>query len=68
MTSDRCYNCKHYFGDLSCLAFEKIPSEIILGKNPHTKPLKNQDNSLVFVNKNISKEEYEKILFPSVKD
>lgn len=48
MTNNICINCKNYFGDLSCLAFDKIPNEIILGENNHTKVLKNQKNNIVF--------------------
>jgi len=48
MTNNICINCKNYFGDLKCLAFDKIPNEIILGENNHNKPLKNQDNDIVF--------------------
>jgi len=47
--SDRCSQCMFYFGINSCMAFEdKIPDEILHGDNPHTEPLENQDNDIVF--------------------
>lgn len=49
MTKDLCNNCKHYFGDLKCSAFpERIPDRILTGGNDHSKPLKEQDNDIVF--------------------
>ena len=48
MTNNLCIGCKNYLGDLSCMAFNKIPNEILLGENNHTKPLPNQDNEIVF--------------------
>ncbi|GEM_PF-4414574 len=45
----RCQLCKHYFDGLgSCEAFREIPAEIFAGDNDHTKPLKGQDNDIVF--------------------
>jgi hypothetical protein len=47
--SDRCSQCAFYFGIDSCFAFEDIiPDEILHGDNPHTVPLENQDNDIVF--------------------
>jgi hypothetical protein len=38
-----CSHCKNYVGDLSCFAFpERIPDEILEGKNNHSKPLPGQ--------------------------
>lgn len=46
-----CQNCKNYFSDLSCQAFKRIPDEILLKGNPHTEPLKDQGNDIVFEEK-----------------
>lgn len=45
-----CSRCKNKFGnDIGCKAFpKKIPDEILLGKNQHIQPLKNQGNNFVF--------------------
>jgi len=44
-----CENCKNYFGSLQCEAFpDRIPDEILLTGNPHTKPLPGQKNDIVF--------------------
>lgn len=44
-----CLNCKNYIDDLICSAFaEKIPNDILDGENPHTKPLPNQENNIIF--------------------
>ena len=44
-----CFECKH-FEEFSpgCRAFKEIPKEITSGKNKHVKPLKNQENDIVF--------------------
>ena len=43
-----CYKCKNWnHFDLGCKAFTDIPQEIIM-TNKHDKPLKNQDNNIVF--------------------
>lgn len=50
----RCILCKHYydFGNFrSCPAFRGIPNEIFSGDNDHSKPLPNQDNDIVFEEK-----------------
>lgn len=48
--ADRCFHCKHYLGDLTCLAFHDIiPFEILEGKNDHSEPMEGQDEpDLVF--------------------
>jgi len=51
MINTLCINCKHYLGDLSCSAFARIPSQILEGKNDHSKKLENQDNDIVFEEK-----------------
>lgn len=44
--------CKHYKGYLSCDAYpNRIPNEILLGKDKHTKPLPDQKNGIVFEEK-----------------
>lgn len=48
MTNNRCILCKNYLGDLTCIAFDKIPNEILTGTNNHSKPTKNQENDIVF--------------------
>ncbi len=51
MTNDRCFNCKWYLGDLACMAFDRIPNEILQGENDHGQPLKGQGNAIVFAQK-----------------
>ena len=51
MESVRCKNCINYFGDLSCVAFDEIPEEILLGENDHSEPLPEQDNDIIFEEK-----------------
>ena len=43
-----CNNCKNHIGDLKCKAFNIIPNEILFGKNDHSKPLKGQENDIIF--------------------
>ena len=48
-----CFNCKHRINLMTdppiCEAFkEGIPNEIFWEQNHHTKPLKEQDNDIVF--------------------
>ncbi|QHB38540.1 hypothetical protein lotta82_gp029 [Flavobacterium phage vB_FspM_lotta8-2] len=45
-----CFNCKH-FNEIQggCAAFpEGIPDEITEGNNQHEKPLKGQENDIIF--------------------
>jgi len=45
----QCLKCINYARGCRCVAFsDKIPIEIISGKNKHLKPLKNQKNDIVF--------------------
>ena len=46
--SDRCHKCRNYLGDLSCMAFDVIPEEILNGSNDHSEPLEDQENDIVF--------------------
>lgn len=48
MEVNTCVNCKNYFGDLSCMAFSKIPKDILNGDNDHSKKLKKQGNEIIF--------------------
>lgn len=49
-----CMKCKHLNQvELNCKAFKNgIPLEILSGKNLHKKPLPEQDNDIVFEEKN----------------
>lgn len=51
MENNRCINCKNYLGDLTCQAFKQIPEEILIGENDHLEPLPEQDNDIVFEQK-----------------
>lgn len=44
-----CNECARRTGLLSCEAFERIPDEILRGKNKHSKPLRGQTNDLTFL-------------------
>jgi len=49
-----CFRCKNYNGGSSykCNAFPKgTRDEILLGENDHSKPLKDQNNNIVFEKK-----------------
>lgn len=49
MQAITCLNCNNYINNLKCLAFlDGIPHEILNGTNNHSKPLKGQDNDIVF--------------------
>ena len=54
---NRCLQCKHYYNinAFTCRAFLDIPDEILSGKNDHSKPLSNQDNSIIFESKTKNK-------------
>lgn len=46
-----CTICKHWHRDAegwACAAFTKIPEEILLGDNEHSKPLPGQGNDIIF--------------------
>ena len=43
-----CFSCKHFDAITGCEAFEEIPDEILDGSNDHKKPLKDQENDIVF--------------------
>jgi hypothetical protein len=53
ITEPICMNCKHYDWDRNlCVAFPKgVPDEILEGENDHSKPLPEQDNDIVFEEK-----------------
>lgn len=45
----RCITCLNYTDKGKCIAFKgKIPKEILSGDNNHSKPLKGQENDIVF--------------------
>ena len=51
MTVDsQCINCKHFINDgkWGCDAFFSIPDEIVFNRVIHDKPIKGQDNNIVF--------------------
>ena len=50
LTEPICFKCKHLdINSSTCKAFTgDIPDEILHGENPHTKPLPDQDNDIVF--------------------
>lgn len=44
-----CVTCKHHRKKATCDAFpERIPEEIILTSNVHSRPLKGQGNKIVY--------------------
>jgi hypothetical protein len=43
-----CNTCKHKLKGVECIAFKRIPIEILTGDNNHKKPLKGQKNEIVF--------------------
>lgn len=52
MQGNICLICKHYTGKFKCKAFpDGIPEKIITGKSEHEKPLPNQENEIVFEEK-----------------
>lgn len=44
-----CKDCKHYLGDISCLAFDSIPLEIYCDAEKHTKIVDGQHGNYVFI-------------------
>jgi len=49
MEISNCSNCKNYLGNLSCMAFlDGIDKAILEDENPHTEPLPNQGNNIVY--------------------
>ena len=47
-----CATCVHkYKYESGCPAFKEIPDSILMGENKHTRPLKNQDNDIVYAKK-----------------
>ncbi len=56
-----CFKCKHFNAKSNtCPAFKgkKIPTEIIEGKNDHSKPLQSQGNMTVFESKIVESNDY----------
>ena len=53
MTGSQCERCLNYLGGLKCMAYKKkIPVDIIMNKIKHSKPIKGQQNDIVFEAKN----------------
>ena len=48
MTNRYCKSCANYLGNLSCIAFDKIPEAIMLGEIDHSEPIKGQYNDVVY--------------------
>jgi hypothetical protein len=46
-----CNTCVHHIDGLTCKAFDVIPDSILFGENNHSRPLKNQQNNLVYEKK-----------------
>lgn len=44
-------NCVHHIDGLTCKAFDVITDSILFGENNHSKPLKIQQNNLVYEKK-----------------
>lgn len=45
----QCKNCDNYILNFTCFAFpKKIPEDVYINKIIHNKPLKNQNNDIVF--------------------
>lgn len=47
MTYIECQDCKYYFGEFSCMAFERIPQDILEGA-PHHEAREHQDVDVVY--------------------
>lgn len=48
MQKHLCDLCKHYFGTLECEAFKRIPNDILIGNNNHSKIQKGQKGKFIF--------------------
>ena len=46
-----CNGCKFWIKDFKCKAFDKIPKDITLGKNNHSKVLEGQKGEFIFTPK-----------------
>lgn len=43
-----CNNCKHHISGFRCLAFDKIPEDILSGDNNHSQIIDGQEGEFVF--------------------
>ena len=43
-----CNKCVFHISGVKCKAFDRIPNEILTGENNHSKPLKDQENDIIF--------------------
>ena len=50
MTNNQCVECKYYYGDLSCMAYERIPTDILEGAE-HSGVRDDQEVEVVFAEK-----------------
>ena len=57
MQKSLCFNCENYIADSACLAFDKIPNEIIIGNNDHSTIQKGQNGKFIFTPLTSSNEE-----------
>lgn len=46
-----CNDCKHVLKGYKCKAFDRIPKDIIFGRNNHSEPLSGQKGDFVFTPK-----------------
>ena len=45
----KCLECRHYYGQLKCLAYpDRIPEDIVFGKDKHLQVRDDQDNEIVY--------------------
>ena len=58
MTYINCKDCKYYFGDLSCLAFERIPQDILEGAE-HNEVRPFQEVDVIFEEKKEGEEPFD---------
>lgn len=49
MQSNQCIKCKHYLGELTCMAFpDKIPQKILTGEIDHDIVVDGQNDRFVY--------------------
>lgn len=48
MTNDLCLTCANYLGDLSCLAFDRIPASILEAEDDHSSVHPDQEGDWVY--------------------
>jgi len=55
-----CLRCSHFISPFKCKAFERIPTNIIIGKDNHLIKLPDQKNNIVFKESKIAKSKKQK--------